>query len=402
MVLPVTVESSGVFVSIFILLLFYKMEFSLASRTGGVPRVLDRRISNAGRLQDIRKRDPQQVFKVGGIQKFSTLGSQNAITYVPIAYQTKESGTQTNLPGQTKKDSSTGTDSGTSPDGRPLLGKGAIQSEASKKMMEERKKEGLLGTTQSEASKIAMGVRKVIQDEKEAEKKAKEEERAKADSAVEPTHEPPYYLPEEQGQMDEMVQYLKDKYGVDISRKYVDDLTKDSKAFSESVEKAKVIGRAINEWRSKDLGKEWMLNQLKEVGKWVLSQVADLAKNSVNFGTGAGGKIAGEVSKVAIDELKKLIEEKVLSPEHVEEQMKAIQDALFSARPYWKAKWDKLVSAEIARARKAFHDYLKEGFGQKGDGGKSPFGYMSTKKEKPAEEAPKKRKLLKKSVAIKI
>lgn len=359
------------------------MEFALASITGGVPRVLDRRISNAGRVADIRQRDPQQIFKTGGIQKFSTLGSQNAISYVPIAFPAKSTETQTRE---------------TQTDARPLLG--TTQSEASKKAAEERSREGLLGTTQSEASKTAMGVRKVIQEEKEAEKKAKEEAQAKADSAVEPSHEPPYYLPQEQAQMDEMVQYLKDKYGVDISRKYVDDLTKDSKAFSEAVEKAKAIGRAINEWRQKDLGKEWMLNQIKDVGKWVLNQATELAKNSINIGGGVTGKVAGEVSKVALDELKKVIETNVLSPEHFEDSMKAIQDALFSARPYWKAKWETLVSAENARARKEIQDYMKKIAG----GGSSAGGmrFMSKKKEETEPKAEPKKRKLRKTVPIKI
>jgi hypothetical protein len=338
------------------------MEFALASRTGGVPRVLDRRISNAGSIRDVRKRDPQQVFTTGGIQKFSLLGSQNAISYVPIAYPPKEAGTQTDkekkdagtetektiLPGMTKKETSTGTDTG-------LLGEGT-QSEASKKAMEERK--------------------------------AKE----KSESAVEPAEQPPYYLPQEQTQLSAMVQYLQDRYGEVQSRKYVDDLEKDSKQFSEAVNKAKEIGKAINEWKAKDLGKEWLMNHLKIAGKWVLSQVTELAKSSLDFGTGEGGKMAGKVSSMAIDELKKVIEQSVLSPEHVEEELKAIQDALFSARPYWKAKWQELLSAEVARLKKEFREKFLKQYGPSTDDTSKDL--FPTKKPKAKKE--------KKTMAMKI
>lgn len=357
------------------------MEFALTSLTGGVPRVLDRRISNAGRMADIRKRDPQQIFTTGGIPKYSMMGSQNAISYVPIAYKT-DSSTQTD---KEKKDAGTGTDA------RPLLG--TTQSEASKKAAEERKSEGLLGTTQSEASKTAMGVRKIIQDEKELEKKAKEEAQARKEQAVAPSNEPPYYLPSEQEDMVKMVQYIKDKYDENVGY----ELERESKAFSESVEKAKAIGRAIIEWRQKDLGQEWMLNQLKQVGKWVLGKATELAKDKVDIPGKIVGTPATELVKAGLDELKKVIEAKVLNEEHYEDTMRAIQNALFAARPYWKEKWDTLVAAETARVKKDFIDYLKKTFGPsgtKGDG--NPMGYMSKKKEAPAPETePKKRKLRK-------
>lgn len=393
------------------------MEFALKSNTGGVPRVLDRRISNAGSVADIRKRDPQQIFKSGGITKFSTLGSQNAISYVPIAYPPpkKEAGTQTGT--------GTETGTGTGPD-KPLLGK--TQSEASKEALAE----GLLGTTQSEASKIAMGVRKVMQDEKEQEKEAQAQAQAKAEeesnNAVQPSHDPPYYLPQEQAQLDEMKQFLKQRYGEKETRREVDFIDKDSKNFSLAVEKAKEIGRQINEWKQKDLGKEDLTNKLKSVAGWFLDKVVAFGTGKIDFKTkdedkpkGPDGKIdkskinqpkevslglATELAKEGINELKNLVKQTYLKPESYEATMTAIQNTIFAQKPDWKAKWNALLSAEIEKNKKMMKEYIMK-FGEDDQipdavKDKVPFGYMGGKK-KDAEPEPKKRKI-RKSMPMKI
>ena len=340
------------------------MEFALKSNTGGVPRVLDRRISNAGSVADIRKRDPQQIFKSGGITKFSTLGSQNAISYVPIAYPPpkKEAGTQTGT--------GTETGTGTGPD-KPLLGK--TQSEASKQALAE----GLLGTTQSEASKIAMGVRKVMQDEKEQEKEAQAQAQAKADeesaNAVEPSEEPPYYLPQEQEQMDAMILFLKQRYGEKETRKEVDFILKDSKNFSSAVEKAMEINKMIYEYY-KDKGKnESVLNTLKGLASWVLDKAVGFGTGKIDFGgKGEGmpreiaGGIATEVAKEGINQLKKIIQSSLLKQESYEDTMRAVQNTLFSLKPGWKAKWEKLLAKQKAEARKHFAEFIGQMGGSDG------------------------------------
>jgi hypothetical protein len=365
------------------------MEFALKSNTGGVPRVLDRRISNAGSVADIRKRDPQQIFKSGGITKFSTLGSQNAISYVPIAYPPpkKEAGTQTDtgtgtdkpiLPGKSM-DTGTGTETEPAPEKSLIGGEGGKQSEESI-----------------------------------------------SESAVQPSHDPPYYLPQEQGQLDEMKQFLKQRYGEKETRREIDFLDKDSKNFSLAVEKAKEIGRQINEWKQKDLGKEDLTNKLKSVAGWFLDKVVDFGTGKIDFKTkdedkpkGPDGKIdkskinqpkevslgiATEIAKAGVNELKKLVKETYLKPESYEATMKAIQDTLFAQKPDWKAKWNALLSAEIEKNKKMMREYIMK-FGEDNQipdavKDKVPFGYMGGKK-KDAEPEPKKRKV-RKSMPMKI
>lgn len=363
------------------------MEFALTSRTGGVPRVLDRRISNAGRLHDVRQRDPQQIFTTGGLQKFSMLGSQNAISYVPIAYSTKETGTQTNLPGvptPTKRDNlpgMTNKDSGSGGD----------------EPMPERNLLGGPGGVQGEASKVISELTK-----REQEKMAKEKEIS--DKAVEPAHEPPYYLPQEQGQLDEMVKFLEERYGTQDSRKPVDDLRKDARMFSETVNGAKEIGKAINEWRQKDMGNEWLINQVKKVAQFIVDKSIDLAKDKIGFDKLIGaGKIATgstEGAKAGLDLLKDFIKNKFLKPDDVEGGLKAIQDALFSIRPFWKRKWDSMLAVEIANDKKRIAEYMMEEATKKQDTG-TIIDMLQSGKKKETTEPPKKRKL-RKTVPIKI
>jgi hypothetical protein len=341
------------------------MEFALASRTGGVPRVLDRRISNAGRLHDIRERDPQQIFTTGGIAKYSMLGSHNAISYVPIAYASPEPEPEKkNLPGVPTPDTAGG--------------------------------KSMYGTTQSEASKAVGEMTK-------REREKAEKEKAISDKAVEPSHEPPYYLPQEQGQLDEMVKFLEERYGAQDSRKAVDDLRKDARMFTETVNGAKEIGKAINEWRQKDMGNEWLMNQVKKVAQFIVDKSIDLAKDKIGFDKLIGaGKIATgstEGAKAGLDLLKDFIKNKFLKPADVEGGLKAIQDALFSIRPFWKRKWDSMLAVEIANDKKRIAEYMMEEATKKQDTGTVIDMLQSGKKK--AAEPPKKRKL-KTTMSVKI
>jgi hypothetical protein len=335
------------------------MDFALASRTGGVPRVLDRRISNAGRVADIRKRDPQQIFTTGGIQKFSMLGSQNAISYVPIAFPTKkESGTQTDagtgtdepkkpiLPGMTKKETGTGT--GT--DG--LIGGGG---------------------TQSEASKTAMGIRKVMEEEK-----AKEEEAKK--TAVEPSEKPPFDLSNAEGKkaMEEYDAYVVQRYGKDAGNLKSSEVKTDSEGFTLALKSWKEINRAISSFNLDDKRRwtEWANNTFKKYGDDIIGVLS----------VGAGTLYPG--SKVIIDDIAK--ELKKFKPKDEKDfvgSMKQLQTKLFEGRPEWRKKIDKLVTIAWNNFMEKYKGFpgMAEEDEFAGMGKKKPGLMMATKKETEPE-----------------
>lgn len=359
------------------------MEFALASRTGGVPRVLDRRISNAGRVSDIRQRDPQQIFTTGGIPKYSMLGSQNAISYVPIAYLSKDTGTQTD---KEKKDA--GTDAGT--DARPLLG--TTQSEASKKAMKERASEGLLGTTQSEASKTAMGVRKILEEDKARTKEEEEKARAERESAVEPSEKPPYDLssPEGKKALDDYEEYVMKRYGKDAGKLKADETKVDSEGFTATLNAWRSINKEITAFNRDDARRwgEWANNTFKKYG----DQIIDV------LSIGAGTLYPG--SKALITEVSQLVKQfKPSDEKDFVGSMKQLQAKLFEGRPEWKKKVNEIVKISWDKWINTIGKEL--GF----DTRDSDRMFMSgKKKEAPAEEPkaePKKRKL-RKSVPMKI
>lgn len=293
------------------------MEFALASRTGGVPRVLDRRISNAGRLHDIRERDPQQIFTTGGIQKFSMLGSHNAISYVPTAYKTSEAGTQTNLPGvptptkrdnlpgMTKKDTGTG---GDEPVPEPVpereLLRGATQSEASKQQIEERKR----------------------------------------DAAVEPSAQPPFNLSDSKDKedYDAYVEYYNTRYGKDVARPEIDKLKKDSEGFTIAVKAYKVLQDEINKFNRDDAKRwaEWFNNMLVKFGDTIIDGLA------------LGASTVFPENKKIIDNIKDFSKKFTpKTPTDAVAGLKKLQTELFAGKPAWSKKlnvikkdaFDKLV-----------------------------------------------------------
>ena len=340
------------------------MEFALTSRTGGVPRVLDRRISNAGRLHDVRQRDPQQIFTTGGIQKFSMLGSQNAISYVPIAYATKETGTQTNLPGvptptkrdnlpgMTKKDSGSGGDVPV-PE-RDLL-RGATQSEASKQQIEERKR----------------------------------------DEAVEPSAQPPFNLADskDKADYDAYIEYYNTRYGKDVARPEIDKLKKDSEGFTIALKGYKVLQDQINKFNRDDAKRwaEWFNNVLVKFGDTIID------------GLSLGASTLFPENKAIIDNIKDFSKKFVpKTPKDAVAGIKKLQSEMFAGKPSWNKKlnvikkdaFDKLVNeleAEIGGIGDMDEVMTK----------KPKKDLMQSKAPEPVAEPPKKRKL-KKSVAIKI
>jgi hypothetical protein len=191
----------------------------------------------------------------------------------------------------------------------------------------------------------------------------KQSEESISESAVAPSHDPPYYLPSEQSQLDETVKYINDRYGKKESRRDVDLVIKDSKNFSLAVEKAQEINKMIYAFRSKDLGKEDILNKFKSVASWFLDKAVDFGTGKIDFkkegeGGFSPGGIATEVAKAGLDELRKLIKSTILKPESYEETMRAIQNTLFALKPDWKAKWDSIMAKELAKAKKAIQEYL--------------------------------------------
>ena len=333
------------------------MDFALQSRTGGVPRVLDRRISNAGRLHDIRQRDPQQIFKTGGIQKFSMLGSQNAISYVPIAYQTKEMGTQTILPGQTRKDSGTGT--GTGPD-EPGTGTGPSK--------------GLLGTTQSESSKTTMAIRKLMEDEKAKEQEAKKKEQEARKAAVEPSEKPPFDLSTSEGRkaLEDYKAYLLQHYGEESGQIKADEITEDSQGFTAMFIAWRKIAKEIRAFKFDDTRQflEWANNTVVEFGNDIVDALA----------FGASTIYPG--SKIIINEISTAI--KKFKPKNKEDfvaGMKELQNKLLEGRPEWKQKLGQIVSEAVNK----FAEELDKEAGME----------QITESFNEAMEAPKKKKNLK-------
>jgi hypothetical protein len=319
-------------------------EFLFNAKAGILDLSRERPISNKGTIDDIRRREKKQL-RPAGFPKFSQLGSQNAISAEPkdkIEVDVKVNDKKPEpapepikpipepvkpiLPGQTKKD-------------EPVA-----------PAPEEKKTLGGDGGMQSEESR--------------------------ADSAVMPRHEPPYYLPQERSQLNEMTEFLKLRYGDKETRRERDFLVRDSENFSSAVEKAIEINKAILKWRKQDMGNEWLMNQLKMVGSWFLDKVVDFGTGKIDFKTQDKDKpkdkdgkideskidkpkeislgIATEITKAGVNELKKLVQQTYLKPESFEATMKAIQDTIFAQKPAWKAKWEALLSAEIAKSRKEF------------------------------------------------
>jgi hypothetical protein len=296
------------------------MEFALSNQTGGVPRVLDRRISNAGRVSDIRKRDPQQIFTTGGIPRYSMLGSQNAISYVPVAYPSKSTGTQT--------DASTGTETGAGGAGerkKPIL-PGMTKKDTGSG-------EGLYGTTQTDESKISMGVRKVLEEEKEAKAKADEEKK----KAVEPNEKPPFDLSNAEGKqaMEDYRKYVLQRYGEDAGKLKADEVRIDSEGFTLALKSWKQINRAISSFNLDDKRRwtEWANNTFKKYGDDIIGALS----------LGAGTLYPG--SKAIIDEIAN--EVKKFKPKDEKDfvgAMKQLQTKMFEGRPEWRKKIDKLVT----------------------------------------------------------
>lgn len=274
------------------------MEFALKNNTGGVPRVLDRRISNAGSVADIRKRDPQQIFKSGGIMKFSTLGSQNAISYVPIAYPPpkKEAGTQTDagtgtgpnkplLPGQTKN---TGTETGTGTEPPP--------------------EKSLLG---GEGGKLV---------EQEPEKQP----------VAKPDISPPYLLPGQQSIMDTWNEYLKERYGEKEALPYVDKVVEESQEYSAlSITYKYLLNELRKAQRVTNKTNEWVRNAGLTLAHFATEGVAELIKTQVK----------DNVAKWIIDKLKEQLNRTIGGQyTDVEGAIKKSIDAIFVGYERWKGK----------------------------------------------------------------
>jgi hypothetical protein len=281
------------------------MEFAL--RTAGVPRVLDRRISNAGRLHDIRKRDPQQIFTTGGIPKYSMLGSQNAIGYVPIAYPVS---TQTEPELPAKKDSGTGTEPPPEPES------------------------GGFGRTQSKESQEAMAKRK-----EEAEKKPAPEKPA----AKKPSEKEPYDLSTAEGKKNlaEMGQYLIDEYGYKESEDIRRAVEVDSKAFTDALRLIRKINLSI---------KKAPRDDFEKVGQSLLNVFADGVIEVLGMAVGAGAKKAGIPDIAAgtiIESVKDIAKDfKPSNPKDFVQTMREMRAKLLEGKPHWRSKYDEIMKSE--------------------------------------------------------
>jgi hypothetical protein len=297
----------------------------------------------------------------GGIWKYSMLGSQNAISgEVPKTEEQRKE--------DKKKEESKLADD---------IAKKVIEDMTKKEKTilpgqptpTEQSKQILKGQTLQEPEKKTLGGDGGMQNEE-----------SRSDTAVMPDHEPPYYLPQEQSQLNEMTEFLKLRYGDKETRRERDFLNKDSKNFSLAVDKAKEINKAINKWKAKDLGKEDLMNKLKAVSSWFLDKVVDFGTGKIDFKTqdkdkpkDKDGKIdeskidkpkeislglATDLAKEGVKELKKIAQKTFLSPESYEATMRAIQDTIFAQKPDWKSKWESLLAVENARLKKFVRDYF--------------------------------------------
>jgi inorganic pyrophosphatase len=248
--------------------------------------VLDRRISNAGSIRDIRERDPQQIFKTGGIQKFSMLGSQNAISYVPIAFPTKkESGTQT--------DAGTGTD-------KPIL--------------PGKSKETGTGTGTEPVEPVAP-----------VEPAAPEKEPVKK-----PEISPPYLLPSQQSIMETWNEYLKERYGEKEALPYVDKVVEESQEYTAlSLTYKYLLNELRKAQRTTNKTSEWIRNTGLTLAHFATEGVTELIKTQTKDG----------VAKWIIDKLKDQLNRTIGGQyTDVEGAIKKSIDAIFVGYERWKGK----------------------------------------------------------------
>lgn len=333
------------------------MEFALASRTGGVPRVLDRRISNAGRLHDIRARDPQQIFTTGGIAKYSMLGSHNAISYVPIAYASPEpEHEKKNLPGVPTPGAGGEPETKTNLPGVPTPGAGGGKS--------------MYGTTQSEESK-------------------KQAEERKRDAAVEPSSQPPFNLSDskDKADYDAYVEYYNTRYGKDVARPEIDKLKKDSEGFTIALKAYKTLQDEINKFNRDDAKRwaEWFNNVMVKFGDTIIDGLA------------LGASTVFPENKAIIDNVKEF--SKKFTPKTAKDAVAGIrkfQTELFAGKPAWSKKLNVIK-------KDAFDKLIKELEAE--IGGIGDMDEVMTKKPKKTDDlmqsAPKKRKL-KTTMSVKI
>lgn len=302
------------------------------------------RVSNKGGISEIRSRMGGAI--QGGFPKLTLLGSQNAIPGSSMELELEhEKKMNEDLAKKIAEDIAKVLPTPSTPTPAPTPSTPILPGQTKKKIP-------LLGGSGGKQSE---------------ESKEQAEERKKSEEAVEPRHEPPYYLPSEQSLLQERVKFLQDRYGKKESLKDVDAITKDSRDFSEAVEKAKSIGYAVNEWKRKDAGNQDLMNRMKSVASWVLDKVTELAKRAIPSSSSVSGIIAGELSKEALDQLKKVIQSSALTQESFQNEMTAIQNALFSARPAWKAKWESILSAEKKRVKKEFMEQFIKSMSEGGD-----------------------------------
>jgi hypothetical protein len=225
-------------------------------------------------------------------------GSQNATSYVPIAYKTSEAGTQTNLPGvptpsknlpgMTKKDQGTGGDV-PAPE-RELL-RGATQSEMSKEQIEQRKR----------------------------------------DEAVEPSAQPPFNLSDskDKADYDAYVEYYNTRYGKDVARPEIDKLKKDSEGFTIALKAYKTLQDEINKFNRDDAKRwaEWFNNVMVKFGDTIIDGLA------------LGASTVFPENKAIIDNVKEF--SKKFTPKTAKDAVAGIrkfQTELFAGKPSWSKK----------------------------------------------------------------
>jgi hypothetical protein len=221
-------------------------QFLFNAKAGTLDLSRARPISNKGRIDDIRRREEEQL-RAGGFPKFSQLGSQNAISAEP----------KDTLDVNVKVEPTTAPVvpvAPTPPAPAPAPGKPILPGQT--------KKEEPVAPAPAPA---------------EPEKTP----------AQKPSILPPYLLPSQRSIMDEYNAYLKERYGEQEALPYVDKVVDDSESFSALTYAYQSLTSELQTaQRLENQGYEYLRNQIADIGKKATTDVAKYVNDKVGANLG--------------------------------------------------------------------------------------------------------------------
>jgi len=219
--------------------------FLVDAKLGLLDLSRDRPISNKGTIDDIRKRTAKQL-RPAGFQKYSMLGSKNAISAEP-----KET-----LDINVKVEPTPAPVAPVAPTPpAPAPGKPILPGQT--------KKEEPVAPAPAPAPEPA----------KEPAKK--------------PSISPPYLLPSQRSIMDEYNAYLTERYGEKEARPYVDKVVDDSESFSALTYAYQSLTSELQTaQRLENQGYEYLRNQIADIGKKATTDVAKYVNDKIGGNLG--------------------------------------------------------------------------------------------------------------------